>query len=58
MFAIDEHIHLLPAGTRKFKQRIIVKRDSKEFSKVLTAIPVINKGIKTFSGLYRYKMGE
>jgi hypothetical protein len=39
---LDEYINLLPDGSRKFKHRIIVKRDSKDFSKVLTGIPVIN----------------
>lgn len=43
---LDEYINLLPAGTRRFKHRIIVKRDSRDFSKVLTAIPVINNESK------------
>jgi hypothetical protein len=39
---LDEYINLLPDGSRKFKHRIIVKRDSADFAKVLTGIPVIN----------------
>lgn len=38
----DEYTNLLPAGSHKFKHRIIVKRDSKDLTKVLTAVPVIN----------------
>jgi hypothetical protein len=36
----------LPANSHKFKHRIIVKRDSKDFSMVLTGIPVINNETK------------
>lgn len=39
---LDEHLNFLPPNSNKFKHRIIVKRDSKDFSKVLTGIPVIN----------------
>ncbi len=43
---LDEYINLLPDGSRKFKHRIIVKRDSADFAKVLTGIPVINNQTK------------
>ena len=33
---------LLPDGAHKFKHRIIVKRDSEDSTRVLTAVPVIN----------------
>ena len=36
----------LPDNSHKFKHRIIVKRDSKDFTKVLTAFPVINDKTK------------
>ena len=36
----------LPDNSHKFKHRIIVKRDSKDFTKVLTAFPVINNETK------------
>ena len=36
----------LPDDSYKFKHRIIVKRDSKDFTKVLTAFPVINNETK------------
>lgn len=36
----------LPANSHKFKHRIIVKRDSADYSKVLTGIPVINNETK------------
>ena len=39
---LDEYINFLPPNSNKFKHRIIVKRDSKDFSKVLTGIPVID----------------
>lgn len=39
---LDDHINLLPSNSHKFKHRIIVKRDSKDFSKVLTGVPVID----------------
>lgn len=39
---LDGYINFLPPNSNKFKHRIIVKRDSKDFSKVLTGIPVIN----------------
>jgi hypothetical protein len=39
---LDEYLNFLPPDSNKFKHRIIVKRDSKDFSKVLTGIPVIN----------------
>ena len=44
--SLDDHINLLPANSRKFKHRIIVKRDSADSSKVLTGIPVINNETK------------
>lgn len=40
--SLDHYINLLPANSRKSKHRIIVKRDSNDFTKVLTAFPVIN----------------
>ena len=39
---LDEYINFLPPNSNKFKHRIIVKRDSKDFRKVLTGIPVID----------------
>jgi hypothetical protein len=39
-------IDSLPDGSHKFKHRIIVKRDSIDFTKVLTAFPVINNETK------------
>ena len=42
----DEYNILLPDGSHKSKHRIIVKRDSTDFSKVLTGIPVINNETK------------
>ncbi len=36
----------LPDNSHKFKHRIIVKRDSKDFTKVLTAFPLINNDSK------------
>ena len=36
----------LPDGSHKFKHRIIVKRDSVDLTKVLTAFPVINNETK------------
>lgn len=43
---LDKYINLLPDGSHKFKHRIIVKRDSKDFTKVLTGIAVINNETK------------
>jgi hypothetical protein len=43
MVNLDEStINLLPPNSHKFKHRIIVRRDSSDFSKVLTAIPIIS----------------
>ena len=39
-------IEYLPDGLHKFKHRIIVKRDSVDLTKVLTAFPVINNETK------------
>ena len=36
----------LPDGSHKFKHRIIVRRDSIDLTKVLTAFPVINNETK------------
>ena len=36
----------LPDNSHKFKHRIIVKRDSKDLTKVLTAFPVIDNKTK------------
>ncbi len=44
--SVDDYINQLPDGSHKFKHRIIVKRDSKDISKVLTAIPIINDETK------------
>ena len=43
---LDDSFNLLPNNTHKFKHRIIVKRDPKDFTKVLTAFPVINNKTK------------
>ena len=40
------HIEHLPDGSHKFKHRIIVKRDSVDLTRVLTAFPVINNETK------------
>ena len=39
---LDNYINLLPPNSHKFKHRIIVKRDSSDFNKVLTGNPVIS----------------
>jgi hypothetical protein len=39
-------IEHLPDGSHKYKHRIIVKRDSVDLTKVLTAFPVINNETK------------
>lgn len=39
---LDDYINLLPDNSHKFKHRIIVRRDSKDFTKVLTGVPVID----------------
>jgi hypothetical protein len=39
-------IERLPDGSHKYKHRIIVKRDSVDLTKVLTAFPVINNETK------------
>ena len=44
--SLDDHFSLMPDNSHKFKHRIIVKRDSEDFSKVLTAFPVINNETK------------
>jgi hypothetical protein len=44
--SFDDYVNLLPDDSHKFKHRIIVKRDSKDISKVLTAFPVINNQTK------------
>ena len=36
----------LPGGSHKFKHRIIVKRDLADFTRVLTAFPVIDNKSK------------
>lgn len=40
--SLDDYINLLPDNSRKFKHRIIVRRDSNDFTKVLTGVPVID----------------
>ena len=42
----DDYFRLMPDNSHKFKHRIIVKRDSKDFTKVLTAFPVIHNETK------------
>lgn len=44
--SLDDYSNVLPDNSRKFKHRIIVKRDSKDFTKVLTAFPVIHNETK------------
>jgi hypothetical protein len=44
--SLDEHTNFLPDGSHKSKHRIIVKRDSKDLTKVLTAFAVINNETK------------
>jgi hypothetical protein len=44
--SLDNYINLLPPNSHKSKHRIIVRRDSKDYSKVLTGIPVINNETK------------
>ena len=40
--AHDEYIDLLSDSAHKLKHRIIVKRDYTDFTRILTAVPVIN----------------
>ncbi len=42
----DDYINLLPANSHKFRNRIIVKRDSEDLRKVLTGVPVVNNETK------------
>jgi hypothetical protein len=44
--SFDDYVNLLPNNSHKSKHRIIVKRDSKDISKVLTSFPVINNETK------------
>ena len=44
--SFGDYVNLLPDNSHKFKHRIIVKRDSKDISKVLTGFPVINNETK------------
>ncbi len=44
--SLDDYGNVLPDNSHKSKHRIIVKRDSVNFSKVLTGIPVINNETK------------
>jgi len=47
MMNLDDYtINLLSPNSHKFKHRIIVKRDSKDFTKVLTGYPVIHNESK------------
>ena len=55
---VDDYINQLPDGSHKFKHRIIVKRDSKDISKVLTGFPVLNNETKVVSCFCRFKMGN
>jgi hypothetical protein len=43
---LDDYISLLPENSHKSKHRIIVKRDTTDFTKVLTAFPVIDNESK------------
>ncbi len=43
---LDKYINSLPDSSHKSKHRIIVKRDSVDFSKVLTAFPVFHNESK------------
>ena len=43
---VDDSMNHLPDGSHKFKHRIIVKRDSKDLTKVLTGFPVIHNETK------------
>jgi hypothetical protein len=40
--SLEDYTNLLSDNAYKLKHRIIVKRDSNDFTKVLTAFPVIN----------------
>ena len=51
---LDDDINLLPSNSHKFKHRIIVKRD-KDFSKVLTGVPVIDNETKEFIAFVELK---
>ena len=44
--SLTDDLEPLPDGSHKFKHRIIVKRDSVDLTKVLTAFPVINNETK------------
>lgn len=46
MVSLTVDFNPLPDNSHKFKRRIIVKRDSKDLRKVLTAFPVINNETK------------
>ena len=43
---LGDYIGLLPNNSHKSKHRIIVKRDTTDFTKVLTAFPVIDNETK------------
>ncbi len=43
---LDEYVNFLPDGSHKSRHRIIVKRDSEDFTKVLTAFAVIDNESK------------
>jgi hypothetical protein len=40
--SLDDYSDVLPDNSHKLKHRTIVKRDSEDFTKVLTAFPVID----------------
>ena len=44
--SFDDYVNLLPDNSYKSKHTIIVKRDSKDISNVLTGFPVINNETK------------
>jgi hypothetical protein len=52
---LDEYVNFLPDGSHKSKHRIIVKRDSEDFTKVLTGIPVINNETKELVAIVELK---
>ena len=43
---LNDNINLLPDNSHKSKRSVIVRRDSKDFSKVLTGILVIDNETK------------
>jgi hypothetical protein len=52
---LDDCIHLLPDNSHKSKHRIIVYRSSKDFTKVLTALPVVINESKELNAFVELK---